>query len=182
MIFIISKFNFVRPGGSCQGSLPSQASFIDTRTRTRIRLNHSRVLIMLLTCFQPGRLPPYLQTHLLWSPHPLLPPAPSLHQLTPLWPALQLAPPTWPLLRETYLPRGQPFRHLLLLGLSIEISARAVQRKERRKSWTVHKEEVQRDPPTSDKPMLKETFGHRHPTSAFTCCYNHSLLSLFMNK
>jgi len=27
----------IRPGGSCQGSLPSQASFIDTRTRTRIR-------------------------------------------------------------------------------------------------------------------------------------------------
>jgi len=31
------SISFGRPGGSCQGSLPSQASFIDTRTRTRIR-------------------------------------------------------------------------------------------------------------------------------------------------
>ena len=40
------NFNFARPGGSCQGSLPSQASFIDTRTRTRIRWENTGVMKM----------------------------------------------------------------------------------------------------------------------------------------
>ena len=44
-LFTRSKLSFsvlIRPGGSCQGSLPSQASFIDTRTRARIRCWQTR--------------------------------------------------------------------------------------------------------------------------------------------
>ena len=90
-LFTRSKLSFsvlIRPGGSCQGSLPSQASFIDTRTRTRIRCEELTNKDKWLFCScqyqwlkskqtffeeepHSGRLPPCLRTLLLWSrPHP----------------------------------------------------------------------------------------------------------------
>lgn len=78
LIFMNLNLNFVRPGGSCQGSLPSQASFIDTRTRTRIRLKYRRVFnsVNMLPIRSTPSLPP--------DPPPLVSPSPpSPRSLSP---------------------------------------------------------------------------------------------------
>jgi len=72
----------IRPGGSCQGSLPSQASFIDTRTRTRIRSTPS---------LPPD--PPPLVSPSPPSPRSLSPPTHSPLPSPPVVPSSTMATP-----------------------------------------------------------------------------------------
>ena len=169
---MILNLNFVRPGGSCQGSLPSQASFIDTRTRTRIRLKYRRVFnsVNMLPIRSTPSLPP--------DPPPLVSPSPpSPRSLSPSTHSHPASSPIGP----SHMATPQRDLSAQRAALQASLAARTLHwsisasKRAKRGSWTVHKEKGQRVLRTNPKEdILAQTPN--------LCCYNCSLLLLSMNE